>query len=43
MDNIKANVPRTAYYGVVEYKKKGQTVFVTPPLGDIDWDRKREV
>ncbi|GMH54000.1 hypothetical protein TrRE_jg4528 [Triparma retinervis] len=39
MDNIKANVPRTAYFGIVEYKKAGQTIFVTPPLGEILWDR----
>ena len=39
MDNIKANVPRTAYYGVVEYKRGRNTVFVTPPLEEIDWNR----
>jgi alpha-1,3-mannosyl-glycoprotein beta-1,2-N-acetylglucosaminyltransferase len=41
MDNIKANVPRTAYFGIVEYKKKGKTIFVTPPLGEILWDRRQ--
>ena len=39
MDNIKANVPRTAYNGVVEFKwNGGGTVFVAPPLEIIEWN-----
>ena len=38
MDNIKAGVPRTAYHGVVEFKWKSGTIFLAPPVNEIDWD-----
>ncbi|GMH72004.1 hypothetical protein TrST_g2546 [Triparma strigata] len=35
MDNIKANVPRTAYHGVVEYKIGQRHIYVAPE--NINW------
>ena len=35
MDNIKANVPRTAYHGVVEYKIGQRYIYVAPE--NINW------
>ncbi|GMH75858.1 hypothetical protein TL16_g06894 [Triparma laevis f. inornata] len=35
MDNIKANVPRTAYHGVVEYRIGQRRIYVSPQ--NIDW------
>jgi alpha-1,3-mannosyl-glycoprotein beta-1,2-N-acetylglucosaminyltransferase len=37
MDNIKANVPRTAYKGVVEFAWNGGYIFVAPPVAEISW------